>query len=991
VVIYFKSTWQSHDSSVELPPCDLYIASGLAGFRARREEDSLNPWTHEKMMPARQLIYLTLLLSLSGFCSSASTQPQYRQSSDGVSLTVDSLTVRILVCDERTFRVSVFPGEIPPSRPSLVVTRTWQPVRWTLQRLDSVLTLRTGRSSVTVDLSTGSICFFDKRGKLLTREEAMHPHEIVKAIVEGESTYHISQRFRLSAREGIYGLGQFEDGTMNYRNHRVTLIQNNRHVVVPFILSSRLYGIYWDNYSHTEFNDAPEGMTLWSEVADGIDYYLISGTTMDDVMAGYRGATGGVPMFPRWAFGYWQSKERYETQDQLMSVAGEYRRRGLPVDNLVLDWQYWGKLGWNAMAFDTASFPDPGGMIDSLHRLYNLNFMLSIWPQVDSATAVYRELKAGGYLYPTEIWNGGKTYDAYSPNARHIYWEHLNRGLYSLGVDAWWVDATEPDWKWCDSLLEEKKGIVMNGLTALGSASRYLNTYALMTTGGIYENQRKTNPSRRVVMLTRSAFAGQQRNSAAVWSGDIPSTWETFRHQIAGGINFSMAGIPYWNSDIGGFLPKEYGGDYPLGLRDPAYRELYVRWFQFGAFCPIFRAHGTDFPREIWQFGEPGSWSYEALVKFDRLRYRLLPYIYSVAARVTQDNYTMMRGLPMDFPEDSVVLSKGDAYMFGPAFLVTPVTREMYYPKHPGSVIPPSNLRTMDNGIGLTGKYYRGMMFDSLVQTRTDSSIDFRWTESGAPGVGKSNFTVRWEGKIRSDETGKYEFEIISDDGVNLWLDGRQLMDEMYPAGRQMNIGEAELKAGTWHDITLEYQQIDHGAEVALTWRTPSMLASYRPITTIQPMPVYLPGNSLWYDFWSGKTFPGGKNVETEVPLDIMPLNVRAGSIVPLGPLMTYSNERPADPIEIRVYGGASGRFNLYEDQNDGYGYEKGVFANIPFMWDDKKKILTIGARSGSFPGMLLNRTFEIVYVKENHGVGLGATARPDRVVRYSGKKVTIR
>ncbi len=932
-------------------------------------------------------LLLVILLPLTAFSNPLNS---FRRLQNGVSIRIDSLTIRLLVCDERTFRITVLRDGFEQSHAGLVVTKEWGPSHWKPTDRDSILLVSTRRASARIDVRTGSISFFNEKGELLLREDPRRPHEIIPATVEGERACHVTQRFILSDDEGLYGLGQFEDGTMNYRNHRVTLIQNNRHIVVPFILSSRRYGILWDNYSHTEFNDSPEGMSLWSEVADGIDYYVIAGATMDDVIAGYRQATGTVPMFPRWAFGYWQSKERYETQDQLMSVAREYRRRGLPLDNIVLDWQYWGKMGWNAMAFDSVQFPDPKGMIDSLHRLYNLHIMISIWPQVDSSTAVYRELQATGHLYPTEIWNGGRTYDAYSPEAREIFWKHLNRGLYSLGVDAWWVDATEPDWKWCDSLLEEKKGIVRNGMTAVGSAARYLNTYALVATGGLYENQRKANPSRRVVMLTRSAFAGQQRNPAAIWSGDISSNWRTFHNQIAAGVNFCMAGIPYWNSDIGGFLPKEYGGEYPLGVRDPAYRELYVRWFQFGAFCPIFRAHGTDFPREIWRFGEPGSWAYDALAKFDSLRYRLLPYIYSVAGEVSREHYTMMRGLAMDFPDDPAARSSGDAYMFGPAFLVAPVTREMYFPKNPGVVVPPANLRTADGQPGLTGRYYAGKAFDRLVHTRRDSCIDFRWTDAGPPGLGQDEYTVRWEGKLLSPETGKYEFEVISDDGVNLWVDGRRLMDEMYPAGRQRNIGEIELQSGRLYDITLEYQQIDHGAEVALTWRTPSMLAAYRPGTRVQSMPVYLPGSARWIDFWSGDQAAGGRTVDVPSPIDVMPLFVRAGSIVPMAPVMNYATEKPQDTLEIRVYPGANGRFDLYEDANDGYGYERGEFSMIPFRWDEANATLTIGGREGNFAGMLRERTFEIVLVGRNHGGGV-VTERPDRTVRYTGNKTAIR
>ncbi|HEX9006058.1 MAG TPA: TIM-barrel domain-containing protein, partial [Bacteroidota bacterium] len=554
-----------------------------------------------------------------------------------------------------------------PRRPaSLVVLRRWTKVPWRLEQGTEQLTVHTSRISASVDRRTGAVTFRDSAGVLLVREDPAIPHLITPATVASERTFHVLERLRPSPEEAFYGLGQFEDGTVNYRGHDIVLVQNNRHIVVPFLVSSRCYGILWDNYSDTRFHDGPDGTTLLSEVGDGINYYFIAGRSIDDVIAGYREATGRVPMFPRWAFGYWQSKERYENQDQLMNVAREYRRRQIPIDNIVQDWQYWGSLGWNAMDFDRKLYPDPKGMIDSLHRLYALHLMLSIWPQVDSATPVYRELKAKGHLYPTTIWNGGKTYDAYSSEARDIYWKYLDRGLYTKGVDAWWVDATEPDSAFCETPLEEKIGIVANGVTALGTSSRYLNTYALMTTTGIYQHQRHANPARRVMMLTRSAFAGQQRNSMAVWSGDIASTWDVFRNQIAGGVNIGMAGIPWWNSDIGGFLPKEYGGQYPLGPRDSAYVELYVRWFQFGAFCPLFRSHGTDFGKEVWQFGEPGSWGYDALIRAIDLRYRLMPYIYSVAWEVTDRHTTMMRGLPIDFTADRRVLNINDEYLFGP-------------------------------------------------------------------------------------------------------------------------------------------------------------------------------------------------------------------------------------------------------------------------------------------------------------------------------------
>ena len=911
----------------------------------------------------------------------------------GVIVRVPGCSVRVLACDSGTVRVTAVPGNEFPTRKSLVVLGRWPDSPWTIEESPEEVIVKVPRVVATVDRSTGTVTFRDARGKILLREKPRNPGAFEPTRLGGEAAWHVRQRFLLGKGEGIYGLGQFEDGTMNYRGHDIVLVQNNRHIVVPFLVSSKSYGIYWDNYSDTRFHDGPDGMSLWSEVADGIDYYFIAGRNIGDAIAGYREATGRVPMFPRWAFGYWQSRERYENQDQLMSVAREYRRRHIPIDNIVQDWQYWGRLGWNAMAFDDSLYPDPRGMIDSLHRLLNMHIMVSIWPQVDSGTAVYRDLWKTGHLFPTKVWNGGKTYDAYSEEARSIYWDHLNRGLFSLGVDAWWADATEPDSAWCDTPLDEKLGIVSNGQTAIGSSWRYLNTYALVTTTGLYENQRATAPDKRVMILTRSAFAGQQRNSMAVWSGDIPSTWETFRHQIAAGINFSMAGIPWWNSDIGGFLPKEYGGEFPRGTKDPAYDELYVRWFQFGALCPIFRSHGTDFPKEVWEFGHPGSWAYDALLRALRLRYRLMPYIYSTAWEVTHRNATMMRGLPIDFASDSTVLSIPDEYLFGPSMLVSPVTRSMYYPQDKGVLIPASMFRTGSEQQGLTGRYYAGKNFDSLVATRVDSVIGFDWNHGGAPGLGRrnANFSVRWQGELYAPEDGKYEIEITSDDGVNLFVDGTQLMDEMYPAGKQLNYAEVTFRRGTWHAVTVEYQQLDKQAEIVVRWRTPSHRAAYHTDTTVKSVPVYLPSGRRWFDFWSGESHRGGRRIAREVPMDILPLYVPAGAIIPLGPSVEYAGQKPDDTIEVRVYPGSDGRFLLYEDEGDGYGYEKGSRAEIALQWNDAAHMLTIGERKGEFPGMLRKRVFLVVLVGPMHGVGDERTDRPDALIVYTGSANSVK
>jgi alpha-D-xyloside xylohydrolase len=767
---------------------------------------------------------------------------------DGIVVQLANGELKLQVCDERILRVVFSPTDTTSPHPSLVVNKQWQPPHWKIKKARSGVGVATSKVQATLDLQTGAVTFSDAKGNVILQEKPQNPHEMIPAVVADEETYHATQRFVLSADEALYGLGQQQDGVMNHRNHHLTLIQNNKHIAIPFVVSTRNYGLLWDNYSHIEFDDGPDGMSFWSEVADAIDYYFIRGSSLDDVIAGYREATGRVPLFPRWAFGYWQSKERYRSRDELLSVVREYRDRKIPIDAVVQDWQYWGNLGWNAMKFDEAVFPNPKEMIDTLHRQYHVQLMVSVWPQVGPGTAAYDELKSKGLLYPTEIWNGGKTYDAYSREAREIYWKHLYSGLFALGVDAWWMDATEPEWKWCEKLLDAKEGIVKNGQTALGSATRYLNTYPLVTTGGVYEHQRQAGPGRRVFILTRSAFAGQQRNATAVWSGDVAADWKVFRNQISGGLNASLSSIPYWTTDIGAFFPGTAGGEYPDGVKDPAYRELYVRWFQFGAFSPIFRSHGTGTPREVWRFGEPGTWAYDALVKFDNLRYRLLPYIYSVAWKVTHEHYTMMRGLPMDFPADPKVLALNNEYLFGPAVLVVPVTTEMYHRK-------------------------------------------------SQPDV---------------------------------------------------------------------------------------------EVTTTATAEVYLPKPAAWYDFWTGEQVSGGLTINKPTPIDVMPLHVRAGSILPLGPLVQYHNEKPPDPIELRIYRGAGGEFTLYEDEGNNYSYEKGIYATISFRWKEQSQTLEIGKRKGSFPGMLKERSFHLVWVGKDRGVGVEPTPSPDRVVRYTGKPIHI-
>jgi alpha-D-xyloside xylohydrolase len=474
--------------------------------------------------------------------------------------------------------------------------------------------------------------------------------------------------------------------------------------------------------------------------------------------------------------------------------------------------------------------------------------MISVWPSFGEKTAIYRELKDKGMLFDFTTWppeGGVRVYDAFNPHARDIYWKYMNKNIFSQGMDAWWLDATEPE-------QGDRKGKTDSVKTYFGSFKQFRNAFPLMTNKGVYENQRKASSDKRVFILTRSAFAGQQRYASAVWSGDIDGNWETFRKQIPGGLNFCMSGMPYWTTDIGGFFVRNEL--YPGGVADPAYQELYVRWFQFGTFCPLFRSHGTSTPREIFNFGSKGYWAYDVQEKFINLRYRLLPYIYSLGWRVTSDGYTVMRGLPMDFVNDPKVFNVDNQYMFGPSIMVCPVTKAMYTQK------------TENNN-----------------------------------GTGKAGFS-------------------------------------------------------------------DTGQQV-----------------------VYLPKSNGWFDFWTGERKEGGIDFSRQVPIDIMPIYIKAGSILPMGPFMQYATEKPADPLELRIYTGADAEFMLYEDENDNYNYEKGAYSIIPLKWDEKKQALTIGDRLGNFTGMPKERTFNIIFVDTNHGVGINIDDKPDEIVHYSGMNNVIK
>jgi len=577
------------------------------------------------------------------------------------------------------------------------------------------------------------------------------------------------------------------------------------------------------------------------------------------VIACMRDLTGQVPMFPLWTYGYFQSKERYKSQDETVSVVRKYRELGVPLDGIIQDWQYWGNnYLWNAMEFLNPDFYNPLKMMDQVHDLH-AHMLISIWNSFGPHTKQYKELEEIGALMDFQTWpqsgsqkwppnmdypSGVRVYDPYNPMARDIYWKHLNRGIFSLGMDGWWIDSSEPDHL-------EFKPSDFDNKTWLGSFRKVRNAFPLMTVGGVYDHQRSVTSEKRVFILTRSAFAGQQRYGANTWSGDVVASWDALRNQIPAGLNFSMCGIPYWNSDIGGF----FLWNFPKKLDDANYCELYARWIQFGAFCPMMRSHGTDAPREIYQFGKKGDKIYDAIEKYIKLRYRLLPYIYSTSWDVTANQSTMMRALVMDFARDKKALDINNEYLFGKSLLVCPVTKSMY-----------SKIRVNNN-----------------------------------------------------DTTHVEDF------------------------------------------------------------------------STIEDVEIYLPKGTDWIDFWTGEQFSGGQTINKNAPMDIMPLFVKAGSILPVGPEVQYATEKKWDQLEIRIYPGADGEFTLYEDENDNYDYEKGAYSTITFAWNDEKKVLLIHTRKGSFPGMIKERTFRIVKVCPGTGTIMDRIEKYDKVISYDGKQIEIK
>jgi len=951
----------------------------------------------KKLIPGL-LTGLTCFISIS-LLAQTNQRGDFTKIADGIVVKLKSpiqdgtRLIKLQVVTDKIIHITATPLDSFPAFHSLMVEQKERtPSKWDVSGTAEGIELNTAFIHAHIELLTGEIQFRDNNGKIILSETKYGAKQFQKVTIDGENMYAIKQSFQSPIDEGLYGLGQHQAGIMNYRDYPVELSQYNTEVAVPFLLSTNGYGILWDNYSITRAVDTrpflplsdlklysakgeegwltanyynkknsgelvftrpesvidyeflpqqknfpaeiklgevtvnwegsiesgttglhnllfhsagyaklyidgkllidrwrqswnpgtvllklpmekgrkyafkiewnPDGgesyigckwqsplegesrneYSIASEAGKAIDYYLVYGKNMDEVISGYRQLTGKATLVPKWAMGLWQSRERYKTQEEILNVTDEFRKRKIPLDNIVLDWSYWEQDKWGSQEFDLTRFPDAAAMIKTLHEKYNTHFMISVWPKFYEGISNFNYFNENGWLYKRNIANRQRDwiakgyistfYDAFNPKAREAFWGLLNKNLYPKGIDAWWMDATEPD-IYSNTTIEQRKQL-MNP-TALGPGAVYFNAFPLLNASAVYEGQRKADPNKRVFILTRSAFAGSQRYAAATWSGDISARWHDFKDQVAAGLNFSLSGLPYWTSDIGGFA-VEHRYEHATGKELEEWREQMTRWYQFGAFCPLFRVHGQFPYREIFNVAPEDHPAYKSMLYYDWLRYKLMPYIYSLAGKTYMEDYTIMRGLVMDFTADPLVKNIGDQYMFGPSLLINPV---------------------------------------------------------------------------------------------------------------------------------------------------------YSPGATTRKL--YLPAGNSWYDLYTGNFQNGGQYIDAAAPLERIPVFVKEGSIIPYGPDLQYSTEKPADPITLYVYTGKDASFALYEDENTNYNYEKGMFATIPIEYNEQKGELTLGERKGSFDGMLQQRTFRIIWVNRNRAKPLSFAIEADKVVRYKGKPITIK
>ncbi|WP_432221113.1 TIM-barrel domain-containing protein [Flavobacterium sp. TMP13] len=921
----------------------------------------------------RKVLFASFALLLVFFsCSKITT---YKKNGNYVTYPTANGQLQIVVCNENIMQVKYTLADKFDTKKSLILDdNAFTPTAFDVTETSDEITIATKKIKAKINKATAAVSFFDENNKAILKEVATGGKKIEPNSFEGFQTHSVSQKFESPDNEALYGLGQHQDRLLNLKGRDLDLYQHNTEVYMPFFMSTSGYGLLWNNYAHTKFGDPDEikaipannllasdqkeggldvvfysdnafkekintedsktntlaikkenpvqsarysgylvaeksgehafysyadgtfrlkvngslvldnwapyanardmGLiqlekgkkykieiewerfhknnsfqlkwrephptsetSLWSASGNEINYFVIAGKSMDTLISGYRTLTGKATLLPKWAMGLWQSKERYKTQDEVLNVVREYRKRQVPLDIIVQDWQYWKTHQWGSATFEPARFPNPTAMIDTLHKELNTKFIISVWGKFYRDSDNFRELHKAGFLYPKPLEEGlvdflqfnFSYYDAFNPEARKMYWKQLNEKLYAKGVDGWWMDAAEPEMPDHDATPDNMAHFMNPTYEGPGFAN--LNAFPLQHSKGVFEGQMEVDPDKRLAILTRSSFAGQQKYSTIVWSGDIAGEWNNLKASIPAGLSFSMSGIPYWTTDTGGFWVKYKGGN-----QNPEYRELFTRWYQFSAFCPIFRVHGSDTPREIWFFGDEKSDTYQTQLKFNKLRYRLMPYIYTLNGMLNTHDYTMMRALVMDFANDTKVHDIKDQYMFGPSFMACPVT-------------------------------------------------DYKATKRD----------------------------------------------------------------------------------------------------------VYLPKETKWVDFWTGKTFDGGQTISTVAPLNEMPLYLKAGSIVPFGPDVQYALEKPADTIELRVYTGADGSFSLYEDENTNNNYLKGKSSSIPFQWNETTQTLTIAKRIGSFDGMLKQRTFNIVFVNETNGKGSLVSSKIDKKVTYLGEEIQIK
>jgi alpha-D-xyloside xylohydrolase len=795
-----------------------------------------------KLTALKSKLFLSILAFAILSVTARAKVVSFIKDNDGITCTLDKGLMKVKICLDNLVEVKYTSLPLFLDKPSLVITNEWKitPVFSVNENADEIV-ITTANLKVIVNRQNNSIKYTDLNGNLILSEDELRGKTMTAVTIVDIPTYSCTTQFNSPADESLYGLGCHPEDTLsiNYKGRNQEMVIKYMTGSIPVLLSTRGYGLLWDNYSASKFYGAEEGNIKFryvSESGNMTDYYFIYGPGFDRIISSYRNATGAAPMFPKWSFGLFQSQDRYKSQAEILSVKDKYRNNKIPVDCIVQDWFYWEPNVIGSHVMWPARYPDPKAMVDELHKA-NIHAMISIWPVFSKGTNTFDQMVHSGGM--TDIlWDNAMThildsyYDAHSPQARELYWKQANDSLVGrYGWDAWWIDQCEPD-NGGNIDLRRKSNF------AIGRGIDYLNTYSLMHSTGLYKNWRRDIQGKRAFFLIRQAFAGQQRNASTLWSSDVTCTWGAYKSQVPQGINSCVSGIPYWTSDIGGYHLNWQAPEWAKSIN----RELFTRWFQFGTFCPIFRIHGKG---ERALFSD--NWdapTKSILLNYDNLRYRLLPYIYSLAWKVTKEGYTIMRSLAFDFPHDDAIKSIPDQYMFGPAFLVNPVTESLY----------------------------------SL---------------SNSKNIKKSR-------------------------------------------------------------------------------------------------KVYLPKSATWYDFWTGKLIPGGQTIDAASPIETIPLYIRAGSIVPMGPYLQYATEKPADPIEIRIYAGADAEFVFYEDENDTYNYESGKYSTITMKWIEAEKSFIIGDRQGDFPGMLKDRTFRIVLVNSKSGIGI-EPAEQAKTIQYSGKELKIK